>query len=271
MYDILMAASKVRPTREATELSPRFDTTDAFVMVNCIAGASGRDLIGDGLDMITEKVNKADFNSRRADARTAPTGYGLLPADPLPATALDNEFNLGAYIKRARQARNMRLRDLADQAGCSESLISKLENNKASASVRLLTRVCSALNITVGDLFTWAQHGDEVVNRAADRVEKRFAEDHGPAIFMQYLGPPRLSLEAFLHVIEPGWSSETMQHEGEEIGYVIEGSIELRLNDAEYSMSAGDSFSFQSDTPHVYRNTSSANARVIIVNSPPSL
>jgi quercetin dioxygenase-like cupin family protein/DNA-binding XRE family transcriptional regulator len=183
----------------------------------------------------------------------------------------ESDTNVGAYIKRARQSRGMRLSDLAKLADCSESMISKMEHNKIAGSIRVLTRVCSALNITIGDLFTWAQRGDDVVCRAADRQEKRFAEKHGPAIFMQFLGPPRLTLEGFLHVIEPGWTSEVMQHKGEELGYVLEGAIELTLGEKEYRISAGDSFSFQSDTPHIYRNASNASARVLIVNSPPSL
>jgi transcriptional regulator with XRE-family HTH domain len=218
--------------------------------------------------MLTEKVRKADFNSGSRGGAAKVTSSK--PA-ALSIAEQESDAHLGAYIKRARQTRGMRLKDLADQAGCSESLISKLENNKASASVRLLTRVCNALSITVGDLFTWAQKGDAVVIRAADRVEKRFAEEHGPAIFMQYLGPPRLSLEGFMHVIEPGWTSEAMQHEGEELGYVLEGTIELTLGGTDYTISGGDSFSFESDIPHVYRNTSSNNARLLIVNTPPSL
>jgi transcriptional regulator with XRE-family HTH domain len=221
---------------------------------------------------VSENARKTKDLGRLSEAvRRAYNGRSAGSAVMGQASLAESDTNVGSYIKRARQSRGMRLQDLAKLAGCSESMISKLEHNKINGSIRVLTRVCAALNITIGELFTWAQRGDVVVARAADRQEKRFAEKNGPAIFMQFLGPARLTLEGFLHVIEPGWASEVMQHEGEELGYVLEGEIELTLGEKHYKIATGDSFSFQSDTPHLYRNASNANARVLIVNSPPSL
>jgi transcriptional regulator with XRE-family HTH domain len=220
---------------------------------------------------LSENANKTDL-ARLSDAvRRVANGQPETPDGISPPSPAESDSNVGAYIKRARQVRGMRLRDLADLAGCSESLISKLENNKVPGSIRVLTKVCAALHITIGDLFTWAQRGDEVVCRAGDRQGKRFAEENGPGILMQFLGPACLTLECFLQQIEPGWTSEVMKHEGEELGYVLEGAIELTLGEKKYLISAGDSFSFQSDIPHIYRNASKADARVFIVNSPPSL
>ena len=45
--------------------------------------------------------------------------------------------------------------------------------------------------------------------------------------------------------VPPGYRSETVAHEGEEILYVLEGSITQRLDGDEMVMSAGDSLHFR--------------------------
>ena len=68
--------------------------------------------------------------------------------------------------------RGARLKDVADQAGCSESLVSKIENNKLEPSLQVLGRLCAVLKIGLGDLFT--QQGDGPATEDGDII--------GPAI-----------------------------------------------------------------------------------------
>ena len=47
-----------------------------------------------------------------------------------------------------------RIEDVADTAGCSESLVSKIENNKLQPSLQILhNKLCSVLEIGLGELF----------------------------------------------------------------------------------------------------------------------
>jgi quercetin dioxygenase-like cupin family protein len=45
-----------------------------------------------------------------------------------------------------------------------------------------------------------------------------------------------------------------MRHSGTEYGYLLSGSLMLTLGFDEYRLSAGDAVSFDSTTPHGYRN-----------------
>ena len=57
-------------------------------------------------------------------------------------------------------------------------------------------------------------------------------------------------------------------HQGETLGFVIEGQIELTIDATTYSLSAGDSFFFKNHLTNSYRNTGTIPARVIWVNTP---
>ena len=59
---------------------------------------------------------------------------------------------IGPKIKHTRLLKGLTLRDLADAAGCSESLLSKIENGRANPSLKMIHRVASALGTPVAGL-----------------------------------------------------------------------------------------------------------------------
>lgn len=69
---------------------------------------------------------------------------------------------------------------------------------------------------------------------------------------------PGIHVDFLLVTYQPGGSSSTsgalMRHAGVEYGYLIRGELILTLAFDEHHVEAGDSFSFDSTTPHGYRN-----------------
>jgi ribosome-binding protein aMBF1 (putative translation factor) len=60
-------------------------------------------------------------------------------ADLPKADILDlARYEIGTRLRHARLMQGARLKDVADQAGCSESLVSKIENNKLEPSLQVL-------------------------------------------------------------------------------------------------------------------------------------
>src|SRR5690606_31858863 len=70
-------------------------------------------------------------------------------------------------------------------------------------------------------------------------------------------------LSSFIMTVPPGYRSETVAHEGEEILYVLEGSITQRLDGDEMVMSAGDSLHFRGNRPHSWANHTDQPARLL--------
>lgn len=183
-------------------------------------------------------------------------------------------LNLGVRLRHARLARGARLKDVAEAAGCSESLVSKIENNKLQPSLDVLRRLCGALGLTLGELFATPSADEDVVQRNGSRVVVDLDPvRRGEGIRLERLVPYSAGhlLQGNIHVVAVGGGSEgLLTHEGEEVGYVIAGTIELQLGDKLYRIEAGDSFCYRSETPHGYRNIGDCEARVIFINTPPS-
>jgi len=180
---------------------------------------------------------------------------------------------IGIKIRHARKVREMSLRALATRVGCSVSALSKIENQKANPSITMLHRICSALDSNLALLFS----GDEdfaVVTRAGDRsVIETDQLRLGTGNKLERIAPniPGHLLQGNIHVIEPGGGRDVdLQHGGEELGYVIEGSLELTVDGITHIAHTGDSFFFRSELPHSYRNPGNTTTRVVWVNTPPT-
>jgi transcriptional regulator with XRE-family HTH domain len=194
--------------------------------------------------------------------------------EPAAQPAVDGPPRIGARLKHARLVNYMRLKDVAESAGCSESMLSKIENERATPSLTTLHRLCKALNLSVSTLLS----SDTAEPWTIMRPEQRKTIGHAKAagsegVLAEILVPSvegRL-LEGFLVIIEPGGHTNgSLQHKGEEVGFIVEGQLELTINNEKHLLRAGDSFYFPSDLPHAYRNPGKTRMRAVWINTPPT-
>ncbi|MBO0868050.1 MAG: cupin domain-containing protein [Micromonosporaceae bacterium] len=187
---------------------------------------------------------------------------------------------LGQRIREERMRRGVSLRALARMVGVSASMISQIETAKSQPSVSTLYGITSALGVSVEDLFSpepapapaaaLAAHGtvDAPVPRPALRgarlgplvppQERRVVRLESGVVW-ELLGElPHHSLDFLRISYPPGGSSSVdgalMRHPGYEYGFVVSGEMVLTLGEDEFRLAAGDAVSFDSTTPHRFRN-----------------
>lgn len=180
---------------------------------------------------------------------------------------------LGVRLRHTRMVRGMTLKELADQSQCSESMLSKIENDKAAPSFGTLHRVATALGTNISELYSAPNSAERIVSQAGERPV--LVTDNlrtGKGIQLERLIPYSREhlLQGNIHMIAPGGGSEAIVHSGEEIGYVLEGEIELVIDGNKMRAKSGDSFHFRSELPHAYRNVGSKTARVLWISTPPT-
>lgn len=173
-------------------------------------------------------------------------------------------------LRHARRTKGMTLVELARLVGCSESLLSKIENDKVRASVRMLHKLVSALDTNISHLLQADSADSDVILRQGERLCVQ-ADEAGMFIENLVPSPGSRLLQASLHTLQPGaGSSGSLEHNGEEAGYVLEGTLELTVGDRIFMLQDGDSFCFRSDQPHGFRNPSREVSRVVWFNTPPT-
>jgi transcriptional regulator with XRE-family HTH domain len=199
---------------------------------------------------------------------------GLALTEDVPDEADPLELRIGTRLRHTRLLNKLRLKDVAERANCSESMLSKIENDRAVPSLTTLHRLCKALNVSIAVLLNNEEKRAWTIMRSAGRPVIGYAQaPNGELTKAEVLVPyadGRL-LEGFIVIIEPGGhSGGALQHKGEEVGYVIEGQLELTLDQTTYLLAAGDSFHFPSEVPHAYRNPGTVRMRAVWINTPPS-
>ena len=181
---------------------------------------------------------------------------------------------LSTRLRMARHMRGMTLKVLADAAGCSESLLSKIENGKAYPSLPMLNRLVQALAIGMGWMFEDRDGREPVIARSGQRAAAAVPVEAGRVITVERVIPDsgEHALQCSIFHLEAGTCSPgEHRHAGEEAGYLLDGHLELLIDGRAHRLSAGDAFAFHSDQPHSFRNVGQTRASVFWVNTPPTL
>jgi transcriptional regulator with XRE-family HTH domain len=181
-------------------------------------------------------------------------------------------LQIGARVKHARLLAGIRMRELALKVGCAESMVSKIESGRVAPSLQMLQRLVAALDRDMASFFGSDLSSPGLILRAGQRpLVSTDPLRKGPGVAYERLVPFAAGnlLECNIHVVEPaGHKQDLITHQGETMGYVIEGQIELIIDTTSYTLSTGDSFFFKNHLTNSYRNVGAAKARVLWVNTP---
>lgn len=182
-------------------------------------------------------------------------------------------LKVGSKLRIARKARRLSMRELADRVGCSESLISKIESDHVMPSLPMLHKITKELGTSIGKMFEANPDGN-FVSRKGNRPIlglEAIGREGGKGIQLEAIAINGEFLYGSIHIVDPeGSSGGFIQHVGEEVGYVLEGTIEITVGTKIHLLEEGDSIFFPSELPHGYRNPGARIARILWINTPPT-
>ncbi len=176
-------------------------------------------------------------------------------------------MDIGTKIKSMRMQLLLTQEELANRCELTKSYISLLENNKTSPSIHTLTEILEVLGTTLGDFFS-QETNKKIVFRESEHNEKEF-----DGYMQDWLVPTsqKLHMEPIIVRIKPNCqTTKDNPHDGQEFGYVIEGSIIVQYGNTQEICNAGEAFYFTTDKQHFLINNSDEEAKIIWVSSPPN-
>lgn len=181
---------------------------------------------------------------------------------------------LGERLRAAREARRLSLRAVAAAVGISPGTLSQVETGRIHPSVSNLYELVSYLETSVDELLGLpaSYRSDDAVSSGATRPSDVQRGEDSPRIpvtkgvtWEKLANGGLPALDSLLISYEPGACSTAdgalERHSGYEWGFVVEGELTLLLDFDQWTLRAGDSFAFDSQRPHLFRNDSVAPAR----------
>jgi DNA-binding transcriptional MerR regulator/quercetin dioxygenase-like cupin family protein len=173
----------------------------------------------------------------------------------------------GARLRGLRLKRGLSLAAVASATGVSVGFLSALERAQMTASVGTLRKLARFYNINILDFFN-----PTAANPRRVRPSERKALEAGPGVTMELLAWGNTVMEPHLFHIAPGATSGgSYTHDGEEFLYILGGKLAISLDGGEeVRLDPGDSFCFESSTPHRWSNPGKEETLVLWVNTPPT-
>ena len=211
-------------------------------------------------------LKRARFLSR-VRGLNGPAIVELLKSQGLLKAARNNGArSMGVRLRQLRLKQKLSLAEVAGAVGISVGFLSAIERSHMSASVVTLRKLARYYKLNILDFFDAAQANPHRV-----KPDERKRLHIGPGVQMDLLAWGNTVMEPHLFTIAPGaGSGDAYAHEGEEFIYVLRGVLNIALEGEWYLLHPGDSFYFESDTPHTWRNTGKAETVVLWVNTPPT-
>lgn len=181
-------------------------------------------------------------------------------------------FNFGEKIRLIREKKSLTMKELAEKAGVSESLISQIERNKVSPALDTLLSIVEVLDIDLEYLFSaFKREGTVKVVRKDER--RRLVTKKAVYERLSQTGDAgdEHGIEAYILVIPEGGESGSSEygHIGKELGSIIEGRAEFSIGTKKYQLEEGDSISFSSNLPHILKNAGPGTLKAFWVITPP--
>jgi transcriptional regulator with XRE-family HTH domain len=180
-------------------------------------------------------------------------------------------FTIGQKIRDLRNSKGMTLGDLASLVNVSPSLISQLERGGVNPSISLLKSISDALGIPLSSIIEAEEVKTEPPSPLMKEKERKTLITEGGTRFVLLSRNYDLGCEFIFNEWPAGSSTgkEKYVHEGIECGLLLEGELEVELDDRVYHMKPGDSITYRSDIPHRLNNRGKKTAKGVWVNSKP--
>ena len=176
-------------------------------------------------------------------------------------------MDIGNKLKELRVLKGLTQEELADRSELSKGFISQLERNLTSPSITTLMDILQCLGTSIGEFFNEAPD-EQIVFGKQDYFVKEDTEYKNE---IKWIIPnaQKNTIEPIYLTLQAGGSTcPDTPHEGEEIGYVLQGAVSIHLGNKTYKAKKGESFYYTADKTHFL--SSKNGATLIWVSSPPS-
>jgi transcriptional regulator with XRE-family HTH domain len=163
------------------------------------------------------------------------------------------EHEIGKNVRMMRKLKELTLEDLAQRTGFTKGYLSKVENSDKAPPVSTLLNIAKALEVSVSELFGESREPtslslvkkDERLQMA--RNGTRFGYSY-ETLAHKY---PNKKMEPYILTIPPDIEEHPLfEHPGEELLFVLKGSLKFLHGDNEYLLEKGDCLYFDSGIPH---------------------
>ena len=190
--------------------------------------------------------------------------FSAKKVEEVPPSAIATEeeggpTSVGQRVRMVRQEKGLTTEDVGQRTGLSPAYLNQIEADELSPPLGVLIRIAKALDMKLGRFISTGEVKPfTIVRKDERRIVSRYTSAQGDQYGYTYesLAPDKKDrhMEPFMVTLVPsGAKKELSTHAGQEFIYVLEGAMEVTLEDYTEVLYAGDSIYYDSTVPHLVR------------------
>ena len=167
--------------------------------------------------------------------------------------------SVGQRVRRVREEKGLSVEDVSHRTGLDLKYLSQIETDELSPPLGALIKIAKALDMKLGRFISTGEVKPfTVIRKDQRRVISRYTSAQGDQYGYTYesLAPDKKDrhMEPFMITLAPSEArKELSTHAGQEFIYVLEGAMEVMLEDYTDVLYPGDSIYYDSIVPHLVR------------------
>lgn len=193
--------------------------------------------------------------------------------DSLAVSASEDvtELKVGERVKQVRESKGLSLEDVSQRTDIDSSYLEQIEKGEVAPPLGVIIKLAKALEMKMGYFISGEEDRPYTIVRQKDRkLVSRYDSQKGKYYGYEYqsLAPHKKDrhMEPFLVTLVPSATEEERSsHDGQEFIYVLEGKMEVRLEDKIYVLDPGDAIYYDSTVPHLVKCHGRETTRILAV------
>jgi transcriptional regulator with XRE-family HTH domain/KaiC/GvpD/RAD55 family RecA-like ATPase len=177
-------------------------------------------------------------------------------------------FDLGLRLKEFRTRRGLSQTELAKLVGVTPSTISQVESNIIYPSLPALLKMAEVLAVELSSFFKESiDMSNRMIFHSGEAVDMKLPNLPRGNVYAKLLIPVdfKPKAEPYLLEIPPKKTlpSHFFIHKGEEIGYLLSGKLQLKMEKSVHNIRSGDIIYFTSEMPSQWKNPGPGPAKLL--------
>ena len=187
---------------------------------------------------------------------------------------MDTQDQIGPRLRRIRKRRGVTLEALASKTGLTKGYLSKIETGKKVPPIATLSRISRATDCEITYFFQECHDNDGFDDRVSvvKANERRPVVRGGSTFGYDYKSIAHTlqskAMDPFIFTFPAEIQGDTFfEHEGEELVFILSGTVAFEIAGREVALSPGDSVYFDSSLPHRGRSVDGTAQALVIIYS----
>ena len=183
----------------------------------------------------------------------------------------DIVVKVGERVRQVREKKGLSREDISSRTDIDMTLLAQIEDGKVAPPLGTIIKLAKALEMKMG--YFIAGKGDQaytIVRREDRKTVSRYDSKKIKHYGYEYqsLAPLKKNrhMEPFLVTLEPSKTDEERStHAGQEFIFVLQGKMEVRLEEEIHILVPGDAIYYDSTVPHLVKCYGPDTTRILAV------